>query len=293
MRILFIGSVDFSHSALQLLIKLNANIVGVCTLKEPLISSDHSDLGELSEANDIPCHYPKNINSKETVNWIESKTPDVIFCFGWSRLLEPELLHLTSLGVIGYHPTALPMNRGRHPIIWSLVLGLKEIGSSFFFMDEGADTGDILSQVEISIYDSDDAATLYSRVTNTALSQIKDFLPLLINKSFKRTPQNHSQGNNWRKRVKPDGEIDWRMSAGSICNLVRALSKPYIGAHCLIDGQELKVWKAAVYVGASVNIEPGKVFMILDEKPVIKCGDEAIHLLLVEPKIVLKEGGYL
>ena len=50
------------------------------------------------------------------------------------------------MGILGYHPSLLPFNRGRHPIIWALALGLKETGSTFFFMDENADTGDIVSQ---------------------------------------------------------------------------------------------------------------------------------------------------
>jgi len=63
-----------------------------------------------------------------------------------SSLLKKELLSLPPNGVLGYHPAKLPQNRGRHPLIWSLVLGLEESASTFYFMDEGADSGDILSQ---------------------------------------------------------------------------------------------------------------------------------------------------
>ena len=59
------------------------------------------------------------------------------------------ILDLAPLGIIGFHPAALPRNRGRHPIVWALVLGLEETASTFFFMDKGADTGDILSQEKI------------------------------------------------------------------------------------------------------------------------------------------------
>ena len=79
--------------------------------------------------------------------------PDIIFCFGWSSLIKSEVLNLTKLGVVGYHPAMLPNNRGRHPLIWAKILGLTQTGSTYFFMDEGADTGDILDQssFEISI----------------------------------------------------------------------------------------------------------------------------------------------
>lgn len=68
------------------------------------------------------------------------------------------------MGVIGFHPAALPNNRGRHPIIWALALGLNETASTFFKMDEGADTGDIVSQVKIPICESDYAADLYENI---------------------------------------------------------------------------------------------------------------------------------
>ena len=89
------------------------------------------------------------------------------------------LLNLPPLGVIGFHPTALPQNRGRHPLIWSLVLGLNETASSFFFMDEGPDTGDLISQVKVPIHQDDDANCLYKRITKVAMGQIREFVPLL------------------------------------------------------------------------------------------------------------------
>ena len=126
MRIIFIGSVAFSLSAFEHLVSTGADIVGVCTLKESKFNSDHADLSQSSILHGIPYLYVDNINSDSTVNWIKQKSPDVIFCFGWSKLLKKRILDLAPLGVIGYHPAALPANRGRHPLIWALVLGLKQ-----------------------------------------------------------------------------------------------------------------------------------------------------------------------
>ena len=133
MKIVFIGAVKFSEHVLAKLIKMKADVVGVCTLKESVFNSDHTDLTELCRANKIPVNYCPDINSDKSINWIQSLNPDVIFCFGWSRLIKTELLNMTKLGVIGYHPTKLPRNRGRHPIIWSIILGLRETASTFFF----------------------------------------------------------------------------------------------------------------------------------------------------------------
>ena len=217
----------------------------------------------------------------------------MIFCLGWSRILHPTLLNLPPLGVIGYHPTSLPANRGRHPLIWALILGLKETSSSFFFMDKGADTGDLLSQVSVTIYPNDDAGSLYKRITDTALKQLHYFLPKLARGEFERIPQDHQIANTWRKRSVKDGCIDWRMAAESIHNLVRGLARPYSGAHFNYSDQEIKVWKTEVEPSAPLNLEPGKVLEICESSLLIKTGIGAIRLLDYYPKIEFKLGEYI
>lgn len=293
MRIIFIGAVEFSLRALAKLIELNAEVVGVCTLKESKFNSDHVDLTDFSEAHGIPSLYVNDINSNETLRWISDKSPDVVFCFGWSRLIKQSLLELAPLGVIGFHPAALPANRGRHPIIWSLVLGLEKTASTFFFMNSGVDSGDILSQKEIFITHEDDARTLYDKVVNVALLQIAEFLPQLSSSSFQRIKQNELDSNVWRKRGIADGKIDWRMSAQNINNLVRGLAHPYEGAHFLFDGKEIKVWRSAISDDIANNIEPGKVLRQDNSGLVVKCGKGAISLLVTEPEFKIKVGTYL
>lgn len=293
MRIVFIGSVEFSQHALECLLSIDAEVVGICTLQKSQFNADHVDLSLIGNKHGIPCLYPENINSEDSLAWIKDKTPDVIFCFGWSKLLKQELLALPPLGVVGFHPAALPANRGRHPLIWALVLGLQETASTFFFMDAGADSGDILSQRNIPIENDDDARVLYNKVTKVALLQIQEFVPLLAAGSFPRVPQNSLFSNTWRKRSVADGKIDWRMSASSIHNLVRGLAKPYIGAHFFFEGQEFKVWKTAVVRDVANNVEPGKVLWLENSKPVVKCGEDAICLLLTEQSFEPALGSYL
>jgi len=293
MRIIFIGSVEFSLNTLEYLIKLGAEVVGICTVKESQFNTDHVDLTSFGVAHEIPSFYAEDINSTEALAWIKLRAPDVIFCFGWSRLLKQELLELAPMGVVGFHPAALPANRGRHPIVWALVLGLDKTASTFFFMDAGVDSGDIISQREIQIFDQDDAHTLYDKVVEAALVQIEDFLPKLAEGRIQRIKQNPRHANTWRKRGRADGRIDWRMSAQSIHDLVRGLTKPYVGAHFLLDGKEIKVWKTALYSQIEKNIEPGKVIFRSVNGPVIKCLNGAICLIETEPSFELNVGDYL
>ncbi len=293
MKIVFIGSVQFSLSALTQLSEMNADIVGVSTKKFSTFNSDHADLSSFCNEKGIPWQYAQDINSASSINWIKALKPDVIFCFGWSNILNAELLGIPPLGVIGFHPTKLPKNRGRHPIIWALTLGLKETGSTFFFMDTGVDDGDIISQAEIIIESDDDAESLYNKVTKTALNQIKDFVPQIESGSILRQKQDEALTNVWRKREISDGQIDWRMSAETIHNLVRGLSHPYIGAHFVTEGKEIKVWKTMPVYDAPTNLEPGKVISIAEMGPIVKCGVGAICLLSTSPEFKKIEGIYL
>jgi methionyl-tRNA formyltransferase len=293
MRVLFIGTVEFSRRALERVLTTPAEVVGVCTLENSSFNADHCDLRGLCESRGIDWTYAPDVNSDASIAWIRDRRPDVIFCFGWSRILRRPLLESAPLGVVGFHPAALPANRGRHPLIWALALGLESTASTFFFMDERADGGDLLSQRAIAIDATDDAGTLYDKVCRAALEQIAEFVPQLIAGSYVRVPQDDSRANVWRKRGRADGQIDWRMSARSIHNLVRALAKPYVGAHFRRGDADVKLWRTEIVGGVAANCEPGKVVDISADGPVIACGENALRLVRCEPAVQFLPGEYL
>lgn len=277
MKIVFIGAVIFSQKMLEKLISLKAEIVGVVTKSKSNFNADFVDLSDIAIKNSIPFKYANDINHPANILWIKEQNPDVIFCFGWSSLIKSELLSLTNIGVIGFHPSLLPNNKGRHPLIWAKQLGLNVTGSTFFFMDEGADSGDILSQKKFSIEFEDSAKDLYEKMINTALSQVDVFFPALLNGTYTRQPQTET-GNIWRKRTKKDGLIDFRMNRVSIANLVRGLCKPYPGAHCYYKEEEIIVWGVSVGEVDYENIEPGKILKIESNVIWVKAGDGIILL---------------
>lgn len=279
MRIFFIGTVKFSHAVLELLLKEKANIVGVATKQASDFNADYADLAPLCQKNNVPFKYVKDINHPNNVQFIRDCDPDVIYCFGWSSLLKTGVLELPKLGVIGFHPAALPENRGRHPLIWALALGLKETANSFFIMNEHADDGKIISQEKITITHEDDAASLYNKMTDLALKQISAFTKELQSKGSFTVIKENGDGNSWRKRGKSDGRIDFRMASEAVYNLVRALTKPYVGAHIEMANEDVIVWKARVEKFDKKNIEPGKVLEVKDNTILVKTYDGAIRLL--------------
>jgi len=293
MRIVFIGSVYFSLKMLEQLIEMNADIVGVCTRKNLSINSDHSDLSSYCELNKIPWIYSDDVNSPNTLSWIRDLRPDIILCFGWSQLLKENLLKIPEFGVIGFHPSQLPINRGKHPIIWALVLGLEETGSTFFKMDLGIDNGEIISQKNIRISTDDNASTLYEKIIRVAQVQLIDLLANIKQGKLILRKQHNSPSNYWRKRTIADGLIDWRMAAISIHNLVRGLSSPYPGAHFLYKGLAIKVWKTEISPVSATNIEPGKILEVTDRCTIVKCGIGAICLIDTDPHFTPTSGEYL
>ncbi len=293
MKIVFIGTVEFSKKALKKLIELNAQVIGVCTKENSAFNSDFADLRPLCKKNKIPFKLVNDVNSKDNYNWIKSLNPDIIFCFGWSNILKKDILTLAPMGVLGFHPSKLPQNRGRHPLIWTLALGLKKSASTFFFMDENADSGEILSQKDFDILNTDDAKILYDKIVYIALLQIEEFLPQLEKKNYHTIKQNDEISNTWRKRIKTDGQIDFRMASQTIYNLVRALYKPYVGAHINYKDKEIIVWKVEIIENKEHNIESGKVLDISEGKILVKTYNGAIKITHHEFKKLPNVGEYL
>jgi methionyl-tRNA formyltransferase len=292
-RSIYIGCVSFSADMLNELIRLTHKPELVITRKNSNFNTDFFDLAGICESNNIKCLYSNDVNTPDILDTISSLNPDIIFCFGWSTLLMPEILSIPKSGVIGYHPALLPANRGRHPIIWALALGLKKTGSTFFFMDEGADSGDIVSQVEVEIDVIDNATTLYGKLSEVAKGQLSDIYTQLKRASLKRTKQSNENTNSWRKRTAKDGEIDFRMCSDNILNLVKALCPPYPGAHFIYNKREIKVWEASIGNFKNSNLEPGKVLDVDVGKILVKTGDSSIWLLIHELDELPIKGSYL
>ena len=297
MKVVLIGCVDFSHHTLEHILTLKeVQLTGVITRKASPVNADFRSLEPLARRAGVPCLFAEGTSEDLTAAWLEGLAPDVVYCFGWSSLLKRRILEIPRLGVVGYHPAALPKNRGRHPIIWALALGLTKTASTFFFMDEGADSGDILSQEPITITPADDALSLYGKCVAVALRQITTFTGQLADGRYPRVPQNHGEANRWRRRSMRDGAIDWRMTSTCLYNLVRALTHPYVGAHFVYDGREIKVWRAEVVDDAfpgRENLEPGKILYADPQGVVVKCGQGVLRLLDHGLDSPVKEGEYL
>jgi len=285
MRIIFIGTVGFSRHCLEQVLERGGEVVGIFTLprEKAGFNTDYADLGPIAARENIPVFRIHRINEEHNIQAIRSLRPDVIFVFGFSQIISKKILDIPSLGCIGTHPALLPRNRGRHPLVWALIEDLSQSGLTFFVLDEGADSGDIVWQKPFFITDDDDAGTLYGKVMDLADEGISAILTMLKGGGITRSAQDDSKATYWRKRTEKDGEIQWTGTARQAWNLTRALTRPYVGAHTFAGDTRLILWRVSVCMDqtglpASEKAQPGDVVSITTKGPLVRTADGLVRI---------------
>lgn len=285
MRIIVMGTVEFSSKCLTTLLEspYRSQIVGIISMSKNSFNSDFASLIPIAKENEIPVYMGDLNDPTEMSQWCQSHKVDIVYCLGWSKLIPKEFIDAIPRGVIGFHPSKLPLNRGRHPLIWAIVLGLKETATTYFQMDPTADTGDILSQVDLEISESENATSLYQKMLTQGSLQLLELTKNLDADLIIPIKQNPALGNTWRKRARSDGIIDWRMSAQSIHRLIKSLTPPYPGAEMVYQGNFFKIFASSIIDEIRCdNIEPGLVTSKTNLAITIKCGEGQIEIPLAQ-----------
>ena len=269
--------------------------MGLITRKRSSFNTDFVDLTPICNSRSIPICYIDDTSEEAAVGFMRNLQVDVIFCIGWSSLLKESFLTVAPHGVIGFHPAELPANRGRHPIIWALTLGLGSTASTFFKMNSQADSGPIVDQVEIKIEDNYTARKLYDEILSSLAIQVPKIAEKLATGKLEYCEQNSLSSNTWRKRSSRDGIIDFRMRSIDIHNLVAALSEPYPGSEVEYNKRFYKIWRSEQSTNTyQKNIEPGRVLEIKQDRILVKtAGLSAVYLWNQALSQILKEGDYL
>jgi methionyl-tRNA formyltransferase len=214
-------------------------------------------LDDLAEEHQISLHKVDNINDYEAIQALRHADLDWLFIVGWSQIAGAEVLSCARRGVLGMHPTLLPVGRGRASIPWAILKGLNQTGVSLFRLAEGVDTGPVLAQQVIDIDHDETAGTLYDKALAAHLSLLRDIFPRLEDGSVQERQQDGSKATTWPGRRPEDGEILLQsMSVEEVDRLVRATSRPYPGAFVRQgDGSTLRVWSGAPSTGLSDGLE--------------------------------------
>lgn len=210
-------------------------------------------LDEFCSKHEINLLKSEHVNNLDVIAAVKRAEIDWLFIIGWSQIAKSEVLAAPRLGVLGVHPTLLPLGRGRAAIPWAILKGLEKTGVSLFKMDEGVDTGPIAMQIEIPLTKSVTATELYSKVEAVHVQLIQNAVTQILDQKLVMTPQDNNIATVWPGRKPEDGEIDLCGSVLEAERLVRAVTRPYPGAFFYRDDIKHIVWSAQVFLGIDIE----------------------------------------
>ena len=275
MRIVFMGTPKFSVNVLEGLID-NYDVVGVVCQPDKEVGRKHiltpCPVKEIALKNNIKVIQPKKIRNE--YDGILKLDPDMIITCAYGQIIPSEILNYPKYG-INVHASLLPKYRGGAPIHRSIINGDKETGITIMYMDEGMDTGDIISKREVVIEEYDNLETLSDKLSICGRDLLLDTIPDIVEGKNNRIKQDDKLVS-YAYNIAPEDEIiDFNKSSKEIYNLIRGLS-PSIGAYFLLDGERFKVYKAKI---GTNKLGVGKISLYKD---CIGIGTKDGEILLLE-----------
>jgi len=229
----------------------------------------------------IPYITPDASQLIDLLPQIQKLTPDYLFSFYYRHMIPAELLACAKLGALNMHGSLLPKFRGRAPVNWAILHGATETGATLHIMEAKPDAGDIVGQAAVSIEPNETATDVFGKVSQAAVTVMKQALPELVQGHIPRKPNNLAQGSYFGGRKPADGEILWHQTAQQVHNLVRAVAPPYPGAFTNWQGQRRIVARTSLEGPLPRQLDlqaPG--IQVVDNQVFGVCGDQkAVKIL--------------
>ena len=260
MKIVFMGTPDFAAGILEAILRAGYEVSGVVTQpdkakgrkKEPV----PCPVKETALKAGLRIFQPVRARAPEAIAEIADMGADLIVVAAFGQILPKEILELPRLGCINVHASVLPAYRGAAPIQQCILDGCKETGVTIMQMDEGLDTGDIISVRKIPIEDTDTGGTLFDKLAVLGAELLTDTLPSIMDGTAVRIPQPEQSPTPYCRMIKKDaGKIYWQDDAEAIERRIRAFA-PWPSAFTHLDGKTFKIWSADVE-SENAEIAPG------------------------------------
>ena len=249
MKIVFMGTPDFSVNALENIVKAGHDVVGVITQPDKPKGRggkmQYTPVKEKALELGLDVYQPQRVKETEFIEKLKEMNPDAIVVIAFGQILPKAILDMPKYGCINVHASLLPKYRGAAPIQWSVIDGEKETGVTTMYMNEGLDTGDIIDKVVVPIDKKETGGSLFDKLAIEGGKLILKTLIELENGTAVRTPQDDSKSNYAGMINKQLGKIDFNKSANEIERLIRGLN-PWPSAYTKMDGKTLKIWDADV-----------------------------------------------
>lgn len=249
MKIVFMGTPDFAVPALKALAESDKHQVTLVVTQpdRPKGRSGKpapSDVKKCALEYGIPVFQPEKIREKEAAERLAEEKADIFVVAAFGQILPREILEMPRYGCVNIHGSLLPKYRGAAPIQWAVLNGEKEAGNTIMQMNEGLDTGDILTQESVLLDEKETAGSLYDKLSQMGGALLLRTLDRLEEGSITPVPQDDAQSCYAKMLRKEMGQIDWSKSAEEIGRLVRGLN-PWPSAYTHWNHKLLKIWMAS------------------------------------------------
>jgi methionyl-tRNA formyltransferase len=280
LRLVFMGTPDFSVPTLRALAEAGHEIVAVYTrapkpagrgMKEQVTPVERCarDLG-------IPVLTPKTLKTEEAQAAFRAHQADAAVVVAYGLILPQPVLDAPRLGCFNLHASLLPRWRGAAPINRAVMAGDDESGVMVMKMDIGLDTGDVAMTGRVTVDDAMTAGDLHDVLAESGAPLMVRAIETLARGDLKLVPQ-AADGVTYAAKIdKTEARIDWTKPARDVLRHCHGLS-PFPGAwsEVEIDGQpvRIKILRCELAKGQG---EPGA---LLDEQLTIACGDGAIRIV--------------
>lgn len=269
-RILYFGSPEFAAIILERLVGAEINIVGVVTQPDKPVGRKQvvtpPAVKVVAESHGIDVFQPSTLKNPEAQKRIREFKPDLCVVASYGKILPKAVLEIALYGCINVHGSLLPKYRGATPIPAAILAGEDQTGVTIMMMDEGLDTGAMLSQSSFPIMPDETTGSLTKKMADVGGTLLIETLPAFLNGEIEPEEQDETLVTMTRMMKKSAGKIDWSKTPEEIERHIRAMD-PWPGAFTNWNGMRLLIKKAHLEGGTLIidRIQPaGKNEMDFD-----------------------------
>ncbi len=241
------GTPRFAVPSLEALVTEGYDVVAVYTQPDKQAGRGQrpvsSPVKQLASSLGIEVVQPNTLKDTSVVGRLRGFQPDLVVVAAFGKILPNEVLAIPRFGCLNVHPSLLPRYRGPSPVVAAILSGDTVTGVTIILLDEGVDSGPILSQREVPILEDDTTESLTARLAQVGARLLVETIPLWVEGSIVPRAQDESGASYSSALDKGAGEIDWRLPAVELWRRIRAFH-PWPGSYTWWRGKRLKVLKA-------------------------------------------------
>ena len=284
MRIVFMGTPDFAVGALEALVEAGHEVAAVVTQPDKPKGRgkemQQTPVKACALKHNIEVFQPIKIKTPDAVEVLKGYDADLFVVAAFGQILSKEILDMPKYGCVNIHASLLPKYRGAAPIQWAVLDGEKETGVTIMQMNEGLDTGDMLTKVIVPIEDNDTGESLFNKLAEAGAKLLVETIPQIEAGTLNPEPQDDSRSTYARMIKKEMGQIDWKKEAVVLERLVRGMNS-WPSAYTHFNGKTLKIWEAGVEAGGG-NAVPGTVVEVTKNSIKVQTGRDILVLKQVQ-----------